>query len=103
MKKSTAPGPVCAKFTAALCDTRWRAGPHSQADQVFPNAAIRIAKSKLDQMSIESREGRIAGDLMNRQESDQLRRAVGRRQLIMIAIGGAIGTGLFYASGSAIA
>src|SRR5258708_22418281 len=103
MKKSTAPGPVCAKFTAALCDTRWRAGPHSQADQVFPNAAIRIAKSKLDQMSIERGEGHIAGDLMNQQESGRARRAVGRRQLVMVAMGGAIGTGLFYARGSAIA
>ena len=40
---------------------------------------------------------------MSQPSSDHLRRGVGRRQLIMIAIGGAIGTGLFYASGSAIA
>jgi lysine-specific permease len=40
---------------------------------------------------------------MSQGGSDHLRRGVGRRQLIMIAIGGAIGTGLFYASGSAIA
>lgn len=39
---------------------------------------------------------------MSQLPSDHLRRGVGRRQLIMIAIGGAIGTGLFYASGSAI-
>ena len=40
---------------------------------------------------------------MSQEGSDHLRRGVGRRQLIMIAIGGAIGTGLFYASGGAIA
>jgi len=34
--------------------------------------------------------------------SDGLHRAIGQRQLSMIAIGGAIGTGLFFASGSAI-
>jgi lysine-specific permease len=34
---------------------------------------------------------------------DQLHRSIGSRQLSMIAIGGAIGTGLFFASGSAIA
>ncbi len=34
--------------------------------------------------------------------SDGLQRAIGQRQLSMIAIGGAIGTGLFFASGSAI-
>lgn len=36
-------------------------------------------------------------------DTEHLQRGVGRRQLVMIAIGGAIGTGLFYASGSAIA
>ncbi len=36
-------------------------------------------------------------------EPDRLRRGIGSRQLSMIAIGGAIGTGLFFASGSAIA
>jgi len=35
-------------------------------------------------------------------ETDGLRRGIGQRQLSMIAIGGAIGTGLFFASGSAI-
>jgi lysine-specific permease len=54
-------------------------------------------------MPVESRGGLMAGDLMNQQQSEQLRRAVGGRQLVMIAIGGAIGTGLFFASGSAIA
>lgn len=39
---------------------------------------------------------------MSLSESDGLRRAIGQRQLSMIAIGGAIGTGLFFASGSAI-
>jgi lysine-specific permease len=34
--------------------------------------------------------------------SESLRRGIGPRQLSMIAIGGAIGTGLFFASGSAI-
>jgi len=36
-------------------------------------------------------------------ESRKLRHAIGTRQLSMIAVGGAIGTGLFFASGSAIA
>jgi lysine-specific permease len=36
-------------------------------------------------------------------EKRELQRAIGSRQLSMIAIGGAIGTGLFFASGSAIA
>jgi lysine-specific permease len=36
-------------------------------------------------------------------ESGELKRGIGTRQLSMIAIGGAIGTGLFFASGSAIA
>src|SRR5580658_5192664 len=36
-------------------------------------------------------------------EARELKRTIGNRQLSMIAIGGAIGTGLFFASGSAIA
>jgi len=36
-------------------------------------------------------------------EDRQLKRTIGNRQLSMIAIGGAIGTGLFFASGAAIA
>src|SRR5450631_37834 len=36
-------------------------------------------------------------------EARELHRGIGTRQLSMIAIGGAIGTGLFFASGSAIA
>ncbi len=40
---------------------------------------------------------------MSLSDSDELRRAVGHRQMSMIAIGGAIGTGLFLASGGAIA
>src|SRR6202790_4382307 len=36
-------------------------------------------------------------------ETRELKRAIGTRQLSMIAIGGAIGTGLFFASGAAIA
>jgi lysine-specific permease len=36
-------------------------------------------------------------------ETRELKRSIGNRQLSMIAIGGAIGTGLFFASGSAIA
>src|SRR5580693_2946269 len=40
---------------------------------------------------------------MTAPESRQLERGIGTRQLSMIAIGGAIGTGLFFASGSAIA
>src|SRR5580658_8695451 len=36
-------------------------------------------------------------------ESGELKRTIGTRQLSMIAIGGAIGTGLFFASGGAIA
>jgi lysine-specific permease len=39
---------------------------------------------------------------MSLSESGGLRRGIGQRQLGMIAIGGAIGTGLFFASGSAI-
>lgn len=35
-------------------------------------------------------------------ETQGLKRAIGTRQLSMIAIGGAIGTGLFFASGGAI-
>src|SRR6201996_3630469 len=35
-------------------------------------------------------------------ETHQLQRGIGSRQLSMIAIGGAIGTGLFFVSGSAI-
>jgi len=40
---------------------------------------------------------------MNSSESRHLERGIGPRQLSMIAIGGAIGTGLFFASGGAIA
>jgi lysine-specific permease len=36
-------------------------------------------------------------------EAGELKRTIGNRQLSMIAIGGAIGTGLFFASGAAIA
>src|SRR6204780_2048323 len=36
-------------------------------------------------------------------EARELKRTIGNRQLSMIAIGGAIGTGLFFASGTAIA
>src|SRR5882757_10468962 len=36
-------------------------------------------------------------------ETRELHRGIGTRQLSMIAIGGAIGTGLFFASGGAIA
>src|ERR1700723_1183811 len=36
-------------------------------------------------------------------ETRELKRAINTRQLSMIAIGGAIGTGLFFASGAAIA
>src|SRR5258708_6232905 len=39
---------------------------------------------------------------MSTTESRHLERSIGSRQLIMIAIGGAIGTGLFFASGSAV-
>jgi len=39
---------------------------------------------------------------MSSSGSDGLQRGIGQRQLSMIAIGGAIGTGLFFASGSAI-
>ena len=39
---------------------------------------------------------------MSNMDSEKLRRGIGQRQLSMIAIGGAIGTGLFFASGSAI-
>jgi lysine-specific permease len=41
-----------------------------------------------------------AGDASS--ENHELHRSIGARQLSMIAIGGAIGTGLFFASGSAI-
>ena len=40
---------------------------------------------------------------MTSSETRDLQRGIGSRQLSMIAIGGAIGTGLFFASGSAIA
>src|ERR1700721_3752777 len=40
---------------------------------------------------------------MTSNESRHLERGIGTRQLSMIAIGGAIGTGLFFASGGAIA
>jgi amino acid permease len=40
---------------------------------------------------------------MTQGDSQQLHRSIGTRQLSMIAIGGAIGTGLFFASGGAIA
>jgi lysine-specific permease len=40
---------------------------------------------------------------MNAPQSRHLERSIGSRQLSMIAIGGAIGTGLFFASGGAIA
>src|SRR3979490_993086 len=40
---------------------------------------------------------------MTSSETRQLQRGIGTRQLSMIAIGGAIGTGLFFASGGAIA
>ena len=40
---------------------------------------------------------------MASKEPRELKRSIGNRQLSMIAIGGAIGTGLFFASGSAIA
>src|SRR6201995_492662 len=40
---------------------------------------------------------------MSSGEARELKRSIGNRQLSMIAIGGAIGTGLFFASGSAIA
>ncbi len=40
---------------------------------------------------------------MTSSETRELQRAIGTRQLSMIAIGGAIGTGLFFASGGAIA
>ncbi|MDR1028464.1 MAG: amino acid permease [Clostridiales Family XIII bacterium] len=39
---------------------------------------------------------------MNKEGTSRLHRGIGQRQLSMIAIGGAIGTGLFLASGSAI-
>jgi amino acid permease len=40
---------------------------------------------------------------MDQAEKRELHRSIGSRQLSMIAIGGAIGTGLFFASGAAIA
>ena len=40
---------------------------------------------------------------MTSPETRELHRGIGTRQLSMIAIGGAIGTGLFFASGGAIA
>src|SRR6202162_2306039 len=40
---------------------------------------------------------------MDSSETRELQRGIGTRQLSMIAIGGAIGTGLFFASGGAIA
>ncbi|MBV8468264.1 MAG: amino acid permease [Burkholderiaceae bacterium] len=39
---------------------------------------------------------------MSTSHTDELQRSIGSRQLSMIAIGGAIGTGLFFASGGAI-
>src|SRR5258705_2599602 len=45
-----------------------------------------------------------AGDIpVTSSETRELHRGIGTRQLSMIAIGGAIGTGLFFASGGAIA
>ena len=52
-------------------------------------------------MSAEVRE--VAGTAAVPEESRNLHRSIESRQLSMIAIGGAIGTGLFFASGSAIA
>jgi lysine-specific permease len=43
-----------------------------------------------------------ANDALARLETQELHRGISTRQLSMIAIGGAIGTGLFFASGSAI-
>src|ERR1700760_1338394 len=40
---------------------------------------------------------------MSSGEARELKRSIGNRQLSMVAIGGAIGTGLFFASGAAIA
>src|SRR4030088_3260435 len=47
----------------------------------------------------------IAAEPLNLTSSEtrELKRGIGTRQLSMIAIGGAIGTGLFFASGGAIA
>jgi lysine-specific permease len=42
-------------------------------------------------------------EYMVQEEKRELKRTIGNRQLSMIAIGGAIGTGLFFASGAAIA
>ena len=52
-------------------------------------------------MSVEAAGGpAVLGDS---QSENHLHRCIGSRQLSMIAIGGAIGTGLFFASGSAVA
>jgi lysine-specific permease len=48
-------------------------------------------------------ESMIATEVLVPHEGRELKRSIGQRQLSMIAIGGAIGTGLFFASGSAIA
>src|ERR1700687_3459411 len=43
------------------------------------------------------------GNVLTSGETRELQRGIGTRQLSMIAIGGAIGTGLFFASGGAMA
>src|ERR1700691_3519412 len=50
-----------------------------------------------------STRGTKKGICMTSTETRELHRGIGTRQLSMIAIGGAIGTGLFFASGGAIA
>src|ERR1700722_15603067 len=47
-------------------------------------------------------ESMIATEVLVPHEGRELKRSIGQRQLSMIAIGGAIGTGLFFASGSAL-